>query len=72
MYKYKYHKTAQEMLRIEKEYLFNQSVAGLTKEQATHILAGMILHMEGRGYNIPNGLKNELVGKNYNWHKNII
>lgn len=71
MYRYHYHKTVQQVLTIEKEYLENQ-VSGLTEEQAKHILAGMLLHMEARGYNISAAMKIEMVGASYNWHKNII
>lgn len=71
MYKYCYHKTVLQVLRIQKEYLEKQ-VSGLEAEQAKHILAGMILHMEARGYHIDLKFKEEMVGKDYDWHKNII
>lgn len=71
MYKYHYHKTVHQLLRIQKEYLENQ-VSGLDEEQTQHILAGMILHMEARGYKFTQDFKDELIGKNYNWHNNIV
>ena len=71
MYKYHYHKTVLQMLNIQKEYLLKDSKI-LDEEQATHILAGMVLHMEARGYQISLKEKNDLVGTSYNWHQNII
>lgn len=71
MYKYHYHKTVIQMLNIQKEYLLKDSKI-LDAEQATHILAGMVLHMEARGYKISMQEKNNLVGTSYNWHQNII
>jgi len=72
MYKYHYHKTVHQVLRIQKEYLSKQ-VAGIHDEElAKHILAGMILHMEARGYQFTKQFKNEMVGADYDWHNNII
>lgn len=70
-YKYHYHKTVHQVLRIQKEYL-EEHVKGLDKDMAKHILAGMILHMEARGYKFTTKFKEEMVGKNYDWHNNIV
>lgn len=71
MYKYHYHKTVHQVLRIEKEYL-EKHVEGFNEDDAKHILAGMILHMEARGYNFTSKFKEEMVGSDYDWHDNII